>query len=78
MFLLQPTPGYIQVNAGELHRRVYGDKSDITPVCCAAMRSELRECDSIVAGDDDRLGAGFTVRYALPRPSPVVQGDSQD
>ena len=78
MFTVQPTPGFVQVNAGELHRRVFGDKSEITPICCAAMRSELRECDSIVTGDHDELGAAFTVRYALPRPSPVVQGDSQD
>jgi len=80
MFLLnrETMPGFVEVNAGELHLRVFGAGSHETPVCCAAMRSELRDCDSIVAGTKDDSGAAFTVRYALPRPAPVVQGDSQD
>ncbi|MGZ4789965.1 MAG: hypothetical protein ACXVZX_15700 [Terriglobales bacterium] len=78
MFLLDQMPGFIEVNAGDLHERVFGAPSHDTPVCCAAMRSELRECDSIVAGTVDELGSAFTVRYTLPRPSPVVQADAQD
>jgi len=80
MFSLNPEtmPSFVDVSAAELHRRVYGDKSRDTVVCCAAMRSELRDGDTIVAGSTDELGSGFTVRYALPRPNAVVQGDSQD
>jgi len=80
MFTQNPEtmPGFVEVTAGDLHHRVFGSRSVNTPVCCAAMRSELRECDSIIAGASDELGSEFTVRYALPRPGPVVQGDSQD
>ena len=69
---------FVEVNAGELHQRVFGDMSEETPISCAAMRSELKPGDSIIHGTDDDLSAVFTVRYALPRPAPVVQGDSQD
>jgi len=72
------TANFIEVNAGALHHRVYGDHSPETPVSCAAMRSELRPGDQIVAGTHDDSTATFTVRYVLPRPKPVVQGDSQD
>ncbi len=78
MFQLEPMPSFVEVSAGELHRRVFGEHSHRTPVCCAAMRSELRDGDCIVAGANDELSAGFTIRYALPRPVPVVQGDAQD
>ena len=69
---------FIEINAGELHQRVFGKSSEEAAVCCAAMRSELKPGDSIVQGSDDDLTAVFTVRYALPRPARVVQGDSQD
>ena len=69
---------FIEVNAGDLHQRVFGEPSSDTAICCAAMRSELKAGDSIVHGTRDDLSAVFTVRYALPRPVPVVQGDSQD
>ncbi len=80
MFLLnqETIPTYIEVSAGELHERVFGVSSDVAAVCCAAMRSELRECDTVMRGERDDLSSRFTVRYALPRPGPVVQGDSQD
>lgn len=80
MFLLnqETIPAYIEVNAGELHERVFGVTAETPAVCCAAMRSELRDCDLIIRGANDDLSSGFTVRYALPRPGPVVQGDSQD
>jgi len=80
MFLLnqETMPGYVEVTAGELHHRVFGRRSDVSPVCCAAMRSELRDGDTIVAGGEDKNCASLTIRYALPRPKPVVQGDSQD
>lgn len=78
MFRLEPMPSFVDVSAGELHRRVFGERSTQTPVCCAAMRSEQRDCDRIVAGAKDEVSGDFTIRYALPRPVPVVQGDSQD
>ena len=73
-----PPKNFIEINAGDLHERVYGARSDDTPVSCAAMRSELRGGDSVVAGAENDTSATFTIRYVLPRPSPVVQGDSQD
>lgn len=80
MFLLsqETMPGFVEVNAGELHKRVFGCSADYAAVCCAAMRSELRDCDTIIAGTSDERGSEFTVRYALPRPGPVLQGDAQD
>jgi hypothetical protein len=69
---------FIEVNAGELHQRVFGALSEDAAVCCAAMRSELHEGDQITAGAANELSAVFTVRYALPRPKPVVQADAQD
>ena len=69
---------FVDINAGELHHRVFGDKSDATPISCAAMRSELRPGDTIIRGATDDLSSGFTVRYALPRPVAVVPADSQD
>jgi len=73
-----PPHDFIEVNAGDLHERVFGDRNDDTPVTCAAMRSELREGDTVLRGDRDDRRSVFTVRYVLPRPSRVVQGDSQD
>jgi hypothetical protein len=80
MFLLSPEtlPGFVEVKAGDLHERVFGARCDETPVCCAAMRSELRDGDRVVAGSEHERTASFTVRYTLPRPAPVLQGDSQD
>jgi len=69
---------YIEINAGDLHQRVFGARSDETPVTCAAMRSELYPGDSVVAGRGDDRTSAFTVRYALPRPKPVVPADAQD
>jgi hypothetical protein len=72
----QTSETHIVVSAGDLHRRVFGVRAEIAPVCAAAMRSELRDGDSIV--DPSYDSASFTVRYALPRPMPVVLGDAQD
>jgi hypothetical protein len=69
---------FIEVNAGDLHHRVFGAHAEDAAVCCAAMRSELREGDQITAGAENELTAVFTVRYALPRPKPIVQADAQD
>jgi len=69
---------HIVLSAGELHKRVFGEANHETAVCCAAMRSELREGDTIVRGSDDDLSSVFTVRYVLPRPVPIVQADAQD
>ena len=73
-----PQRPFIEVNAGDLHERVFGDRSEETPVTCAAMRSEVRDGDVILRGEHDDRSSVFTVRYVLPRPVRVVQGDSQD
>ena len=80
MFLLNQDamPSFIEVNAGELYERVFGVSSRVAAVCCAAMRSELRDGDTILRGGQDDLSSGFTVRYVMPRPAPVVPGDAQD
>jgi hypothetical protein len=69
---------FVEISAGELHQRVFGEHANDTAVCCAAMRSELREGDHVTAGDADGQTSVFTVRYAIPRPERVVQGDAQD
>jgi len=71
-------PAFVEVQAGDLHERVFGESAADTPVCCAAMRSELRDGDRIVTGSHEEHGATFTIRYALPRPTPVVPGDAVD
>ena len=73
-----PPQAFVEVNAGDLHERVFGNRKEETPVSCAAMRSELRNGDTVIGGSENDATAAFTVRYVLPRPAPVVQGDSQD
>jgi hypothetical protein len=71
--------GFIDVNAGHLHQRVFGVHAfEDIPVCCAAMRAELQPGDSVVEGDEGQRSGTFTIRYLLPRPVPVVQGDAHD
>ena len=57
------------VNAGELHRELggYPGPDHRLPSCCGAMRSLMREGDTVVNGPPKGNGASFTVRYVLPR-----------
>ena len=60
---------HIEINAGELHRDVGDDPSSQhrMPMCCQAMRNELREGDEIVSSPPEENGASLTIRYRLPR-----------
>jgi len=64
---------HIEVNAGELHRKVGGypsepGKQHSMPSCCNVMRDELRKGNAeIVFETDSGQSASFTVRYLLPR-----------
>jgi 5-methylcytosine-specific restriction protein A len=59
----------ISVNAGDLHRRVgnYPGRNHRMPMCCSAMRVEMRNGDEIVQSPPRGNGASFTVEYMLPR-----------
>lgn len=62
---------YIDINAGELHRRVggYPGPDHRMPACCAVLRSEMVDDeDRVVQEPQKRQGASLTVRYQLPRP----------
>ncbi len=59
---------FIDVNAGELHRKVggYPSPSPRMPSCCAVMRQEQKPEDVVVSPKSSD-GASFTIRYRLPR-----------
>ena len=63
----------IEVNSGNLHRRVggYPNKSGDhrMPMCCNAMYSLMGPIDSVVSQPDSGKGASVIVRYSLPRPA---------
>ena len=61
---------YLEVNSGDLHRRVggYPSPSHRMPVCCDAMYDEQRAGDiCLPEGPPKGKGASLTIRYALPR-----------
>jgi 5-methylcytosine-specific restriction protein A len=59
----------IAVNAGDLHRQVggYPGHNHRMPMCCAAMRSAMRNGDKIIQSPPKGDGASFTIEYQLPR-----------
>jgi 5-methylcytosine-specific restriction protein A len=59
----------IQVNAGNLHRRVggYPGPNHRMPMCCSAMRAMMRDGDIIVQTTPSGNGASITIEYRLPR-----------
>jgi 5-methylcytosine-specific restriction protein A len=59
----------VDINAGELHRAVggYPGRSHRMPICCAAMREEMRAGDEGVTSPASGYGASLTIRYLLPR-----------
>lgn len=63
--------GYLEINAGELHRQVggYPGKNHVMPTCCAVMRSEMKSGDEIIAQPPRGQGASVTIRFRLPRKS---------
>ena len=60
----------VDVNAGNLHRRVggYPDGDHRMPICCEVMRQAIAARDEIVDAPPSGKGARLTVRYRLPRP----------
>jgi 5-methylcytosine-specific restriction protein A len=64
---------HLEVNAGELHRKVGGyppksGKLHSIPSCCNAMRQTFdEERDVIVYETDSGNAPALTIRYALPR-----------
>jgi hypothetical protein len=62
---------HIEINAGELHRVVggYPGESHRMPMCCQAMRDELRNGDAeVVFETESGQAPALTIRYKLPRP----------
>jgi 5-methylcytosine-specific restriction protein A len=59
----------IAVNSGDLHRQVggYPGPNHRMPMCCAAMRSEMRNGDKIIQSPPKGNGASLTIEYQLPR-----------
>lgn len=59
---------YIDVNAGDLHRKV-GDYpgNHRLPICCQVMRNNMQFGDSIIAQPPKGVGASLTIRYNFPR-----------
>ncbi len=60
---------YVDVLAGELHRRVggYPGPQQRLPVCCGVMRRNMGPDDRILAAPPKGNGASLKVRYMLPR-----------
>ena len=59
----------VDVNAGNLHRRVggYPGEDHRMPMCCEAMRQTMISGDVVVNEPPSGQGASLTIRYCLPR-----------
>jgi hypothetical protein len=68
----------VEVNAGELHRRVgdYPGPNHRMPLCCSVMREAFKPSagDVIVEEPPSGKGARLTIRYVLPRPPDTIAG----
>ena len=60
---------FVDVNAGELHRRVggYPGYNNRMPICCKVMHNARIGADEIIASPPSGQGAILTIRYYLPR-----------
>ena len=60
---------HVEINAGELHRRVggYPGPAPQMPSCCRAMLLAKREGDDVLTSPPPEDGAALTIRYRLPR-----------
>ena len=60
---------YVDINSGELHRRVggYPGADHRMPSCCRAMQDEMRGTDEVRSSPPSGAGASLTIRYRLPR-----------
>jgi hypothetical protein len=59
----------VEVNAGNLHRRVggYPGGDHRMPQCCDVMRQEMLSGDEVIDEPPSGQGARLTIRYRLPR-----------
>jgi len=68
----------VEVNAGELHRRVgdYPGPNHRMPLCCSVMREAFNSSagDVIVEEPPSGKGAKLTIKYVLPRPPSTAAG----
>jgi hypothetical protein len=58
---------HIEINAGQLHRRVGG--SQRMPTCCTVMRNAMSKGDVVLAEPPKGNGPSVTIRYSIPRPT---------
>jgi len=61
---------YLDINSGDLHRLLgyYPGPDHRMPLCCGAMRKEMKQGDQILNQPPKGNGASLTIRYQLPRP----------
>ncbi len=69
----RPGASTVDVNAGQLHRRVggYPGRNHRMPVCCEVMRVAMGPVDEVVESPPSGKGATLTIRYRLPRGTAV-------
>lgn len=62
---LNSNAGYVDVNAGDIHREVggYPGTNHRMPVCCSTMRDLMKADDEIIASPPKGNGASLTIRY---------------
>lgn len=60
---------FVDVKAGDLHRRVggYPQPNHRMPVCCSVMRASMAIGDIVLHEPHKGKGATLEVRYKLPR-----------
>jgi 5-methylcytosine-specific restriction protein A len=60
---------HLDVNAGDLHRQVggYPGPKHRMPMCCNALRAEMRPPDAVMKEPPKGNGASLTIRFKLPR-----------
>jgi hypothetical protein len=60
---------YIDIQSGDLHSHIggYPGQNHRMPVCCQAMRQEMKDYDTILMQPPKGGGANLVIRYKLPR-----------
>ena len=69
IFLENSGNEFVDIRAGELHRRVggYPVYNHRMPICCKVMQNARIGADEIIASPPSGQGASLTIRYYLPR-----------
>ncbi len=65
----QQGKNYIDVKSGDLHKMVggYPGKNHRMPICCGAMKKEMKSTDKVLDEPPKGQGATLLIRYHLPR-----------